>query len=223
MGRATPLEAVERTTGDAVTASVVWLHGLGADGNDFAPLVDELTQSAPQGIRFVFPHAPEQAVTVNGGMRMPAWYDIRGLGPGGIDEDEAGLEQARQQVEALLHRERERGVAADRLILAGFSQGAATALYTALHAETPPAGIIALSGWLPAGQGPDTAAGRPPIFQAHGDQDTIVPPELGRQAARALAEAGFAVDWHTYPMEHAVCMPEIQQLDEWLSGLLASG
>ncbi len=220
MSQAIHLETVERTAGDAVTASVVWLHGLGADGNDFAPLVDELSQSAPQGVRFVFPHAPEQPVTVNGGMRMPAWYDIRGLGPGGIDEEEAGLAQARQQVEALLRREQERGVAADRLFLAGFSQGAATALYTALHAETPPAGIIALSGWLPAGRSPDAAAGRPPVFQAHGDQDAVVPLELGRQAAHALEEAGFPVDWHEYPMEHAVSMPEIQALDAWLAARL---
>ncbi|MFP4648691.1 MAG: alpha/beta hydrolase [Halorhodospira sp.] len=216
MDQATYLDTVERTTGDHVSASVVWLHGLGADGHDFAPLVDELRRTAPHGVRFLFPHAPVQPITINAGMQMPAWYDIRSLGAEGITEDEAGIEQARQQVEMLLRREQERGVAAERIFLAGFSQGAATALYTGLRAQTPPAGIIALSGWLPTGATPADAVSHPPVFIAHGDQDPVVPLALGQQAARALEAAGFPVAWHEFPMEHAVCMPEIERLDAWL-------
>ncbi|ABM61889.1 alpha/beta hydrolase [Halorhodospira halophila] len=216
------LECVEQCTGENVSASVVWLHGLGADGHDFAPIVDELHQSAGHGVRFVFPHAPAQPVTVNGGMSMPAWYDIRGLGGGGIDEDTAGIEQARLQVEALMRREVERGTPIERLFLAGFSQGAATALYTALNTAMKPAGVIALSGWLPSGAETGGRGPRPPVFMAHGVQDPIVPIELGRQAAATLENAGHPVEWHDFPMEHAVCMPEIQRLDLWLTSRLTT-
>lgn len=222
MSDAQHLECVERATAEPITASVVWLHGLGADGHDFEPLVDELRRTAPIGVRFVFPHAPAQPVTVNGGMTLPAWYDILGLGEQ-IQEDEAGLETARGHVEALLRRERERGVPAERIVLAGFSQGAATALYTAAQAQPAPAGVIALSGWLPPATPLEAAAARPPMRLAHGTQDPIVPLELGRDARQRLEQAGFPVAWHEFPMEHAVCLPEIQQVDEWLSGLLGAG
>ncbi len=216
MSEASLLEHIERATADRVTASVIWLHGLGADGNDFVPVVDELQQTAPLGVRFIFPHAPTQPVTVNGGMSMRAWYDIRGLGDG-VDEDEAGIRTAHLQIEALLQRELERGIAPERLVLAGFSQGAATALHTALQTETPIGGVIALSGWLATGTSPDQAPARPPVLMAHGTQDPIVPIGLGRYAAQALKEAGFQVEWHEYAMEHAVCVPEIQALDAWLA------
>ncbi len=214
------LDCLERPTSEAISASVIWLHGLGADGHDFAPIVDELRQSAGRGVRFVFPHAPTRPITVNGGMAMPAWYDIRGLGGDGIDEDTAGIEEARQQVEALMRREMERGTPAERLFLAGFSQGAATALYTALTTTLAPAGVIALSGWLPDGADPEPEGSRPPVFMAHGTEDPIVPIGLGRRAATALEGAGYPVEWHDFPMEHAVCMPEIQRLDAWLSSRL---
>ncbi len=215
MTDAHPPETVERTTGSNITASVIWLHGLGADGNDFAPLVDELTMTGPAGLRFVFPHAPIQPVTVNGGMQMRAWYDIRGLGDG-IEEDPSGLDQANAIVEALLQREHERGIPDERMILAGFSQGAATALYASLHTQRAIAGIIALSGWLPktALAAPATT---PPVFMAHGTQDPVVPIQLGRNSAQRLSDIGFPVSWQEYPMDHAVCMPEIQALDGWLS------
>ncbi|MBK5943491.1 MAG: dienelactone hydrolase family protein [Halorhodospira halophila] len=220
MNETSLLECVEKRTGENVSASIIWLHGLGADGHDFAPIVDELRQSAGYGVRLIFPHAPVQPVTVNGGMSMPAWYDIRGLGGGGIDEDTPGLERARLQIEALMRREVERGTPAERLFLAGFSQGAATALYTALNSSTPPAGVIALSGWLPSATETGHDGARAPVFMAHGTQDPIVPIELGRQAAAELEAAGHPVEWHDFPMEHAVCMPEIQRLDTWLSNRL---
>lgn len=213
------LEHVERTTADHVSASIVWLHGLGADGNDFVPLVDELTRTAPCGVRFIFPHAPAQPVTVNGGMTMPAWYDIRGLGDG-IDEDEAGIATARGHVEALVQRERDRGVPTERILLAGFSQGAATAIHAALSMATPPGGVVALSGWMPAGTEAGPGAAGLPVFMAHGTEDPVVPIQLGRHAASQLQAAGAALDWHEYAMEHAVCLPQIQELDAWLAGRL---
>ncbi|MBK1733743.1 carboxylesterase [Halorhodospira abdelmalekii] len=218
-----PLEHIERTSATgAVTASVIWLHGLGADGSDFVPIVDQLPKVREIGVRFIFPHAPVQPVTVNGGMAMRAWYDILGLGAG-IEEDAAGVAAAYSHVQRLLAHEQARGVAPERIVLAGFSQGGATALYSALQEQQPLAGVIALSGWLPqAAQITPAESVSLPILLAHGAHDPIVPIELGRSARSRLEEAGYPVEWHEYPMEHAVCMPEIEQVDDWLARRLTS-
>ena len=216
------LECIERTTGNSVNASVIWLHGLGADGNDFAPIVDEMQLSSTLGIRFIFPHARVKPVTVNGGMSMRAWYDIMGLGEGGIEEDSTGLAESMADVAGLITRERERGISPQRIVLAGFSQGAATVLYAGLQLDQAPAGIMALSGWLPAATNlaPLTGLEQLPIFMAHGNQDPVVPIRLGKDSQRRLADAGFNVEWHEYTMGHGVCMSEIEQADKWLSSLL---
>lgn len=216
------LEVIEKTTAAAVDASVIWLHGLGADGNDFVPIVDEMPRCSKLGIRFVFPHAPVRPISVNGGMAMRAWYDIMGLGEGGIEEDPSGLEESRAQVEDLVAGEQERGVAIERIVLAGFSQGAATALYTGLQMDPAPRGIISLSGWLPAATALEPVNGLDnlPIFMAHGSNDQVVPLRLGEDSLRRLSEAGFEVEWHKHAMDHGVCMPEIEQVDKWLNARL---
>lgn len=220
MNETPALETVERSTADEVDASVVWLHGLGADGTDFLPVVPEMRRAAQRaGIRFVFPHAPVQPVTLNGGMSMRAWFDLRSLDPEGLDDAE-GLARAADAVERLMEREADRGVPAERLFLAGFSQGAATALYTALSTARPLAGLMALSGWLPR---PSRLDGAPrfPIFMAHGSQDPVVQVDWGRESARRLEAEGFPVLWNEYAMPHAVCPEEIAAIDAWLAERLA--
>ncbi|MCG5548879.1 alpha/beta hydrolase [Halorhodospira halochloris] len=216
------LEYIEKTTKQSVDASVIWLHGLGADGSDFVPIVDELPLGGSLGVRFIFPHAPVRQVTVNGGMPMRAWYDIIGLGEGGIEEDTSGLAEALSHIVELIGGEKERGIPAERIVLAGFSQGAATALYAGLQLEQAPAGIIALSGWLPAATEIKPLSGLDdlPIFMAHGNQDPVVPLRLGLDSSRRLTDAGFRVDWHEYTLEHGVCMAEIEQVGKWLKSLL---
>lgn len=218
------LEYLEKTTTEPVSACVIWLHGLGADGNDFVPIVDEMRQSSELGIRFIFPHAPVQPVSINGGMAMRAWYDIIGLGDGGIEEDANGISDARANLEELVAHQQERGIAAERIVLAGFSQGAATALFSGVQMDPAPAGVLALSGWLPAATPVPSPDGLEnlPLFMAHGKQDPIVPLRLGQDSQRRLTEAGYNVEWHEFAMEHAVCMPEIEQADRWLYKLLTS-
>lgn len=211
------LETVEIETGPTPRAAVVWLHGLGADGNDFVPLVPELELAVPT--RFVFPHAPVRPVTINGGMPMRAWYDIRGF-DARAREDEAGLNASAAQIAALLEREIARGIASADIVLAGFSQGGALALYWGLRAPQPLGGILALSTYLPlaaalAAQA-SVANAAVPVFMAHGDADPIVPLELALGSAHALEAAGYALEWHRYPMGHAVCPDEIRDLNRWL-------
>ena len=214
------LETVEQTTRPRAAWSVVWLHGLGADGHDFAPIVPELVRPDWPGIRFVFPHAPVRPVTVNGGMRMRAWYDIKSLS---TDDraDEAGLRESMREVDALLARERDRGVPPERQLLVGFSMGAALALSSGLRREAPVAGIAALSGYLPL---PDSLAREmtpggkaTPVFMAHGSQDPVVQPAWGSRSRDALKALGVDVRWKTYPMPHSVCPDEVRDLGDWMT------
>lgn len=213
------LETVEEETGPEPQWSVLWLHGLGADGHDFAPLVPELVRRDWPAVRFVFPHAPVQAVTINNGVRMRAWYDIKDFDLANR-ADADGVEASILQVGALLDREHARGIPAARTFLAGFSQGGAIALAAGLRRSTPLAGVIALSTYLPLGaRSLDTlgaAAGAQPLFMAHGRADPVVPFAAGERSAALLREHGVTVDWHDYPMAHQVCAEEIRDLGDWL-------
>ena len=215
------LDAVEIETAKHPTASVIWLHGLGADGNDFVPIVGEL--KLPQAaIRFVFPHAPVQPVTINGGMRMRAWYDIK---DGAIRrEDESGVRASQGLVEKLIAREKQRGTPAARLVLAGFSQGGAIALQTGLRHPERIAGIMALSTYLPIADtlpAEASALNRDvPIFMAHGTEDPVIALERAVQSREILASLGYALQWHEYPMPHSVCAEEIGDIGAWLVQVL---
>jgi phospholipase/carboxylesterase len=205
-------------------AAVIWLHGLGADGNDFAGLVPELDLSGCPGIRFIFPHAPSMPVTVNGGYVMPAWYDIRGADLTSR-QDEAGIRASEKAIVGLLEREIERGIPAKKIVLAGFSQGSAMALHTGLRFPQALAGIMALSGYLPlAERFPAERSGanaETPIFMAHGDQDPVVVPARGEASRDLLKALGYNVDWHVYPMQHSVHPREVADLACFLTRLLA--
>ncbi|MBS0193265.1 MAG: dienelactone hydrolase family protein [Proteobacteria bacterium] len=218
-------DCIETATGPAPTWSVIFLHGLGADGNDFAPVVPQLVRPGWPAIRFVFPHAPVRPITINGGMRMRGWYDIAALDIASR-EDEAGVRASIALVDALIAREGERGVPASRIVLAGFSQGGAIALATGLRRTQPLAGIVALSTYLPIAQtsiAESTPAARTtPVFMAHGSFDPIVPVMLGQRSRDALAALGMAVEWHAYPMAHQVCPPEIAALTDWLGARIGS-
>jgi phospholipase/carboxylesterase len=218
------LETIDKETGPDPRASVIVLHGLGADGNDFVPVTEELDLSAAGPVRFVFPHAPVIPVTINGGYAMRAWYDI--LGADLVQrEDEAGLRRSLASVEALIEREKSRGIPAQRIVLAGFSQGCAMALLTGLRHRERLGGIVGLSGYLPLAA--TTAAERhaantlTPVFLAHGRMDPVVPIARAIASRDALQALGYAVEWHEYPMAHSVCMEEIADLDGWLLGVLA--
>jgi phospholipase/carboxylesterase len=216
------LETLEIETGPRPTAAVIWLHGLGADGHDFEPIVPELGLAATPAVRFVFPHAPMRAVTINGGAVMRAWYDIVSL-EGVRREDDAGVRASQASVEALIARETSRGIPAARLVLAGFSQGGAIALQTGLRHAERLAGIMALSTYLPlastlAAEG--SAANRDvPIFMAHGRHDSLIPIERATISRETLRKAGYNVEWQDYPMEHAVCHEEIDGIAAWLRGV----
>jgi phospholipase/carboxylesterase len=219
------LPCVEVTTGKAVTGAVIWLHGLGADGHDFEPIVPALGLQ-DLGVRFVFPHAPRRPVSINMGLIMRAWFDIRDLDFRG-DADEKGIRESIAQIAALLARERERGVASRRILLAGFSQGGAIALHVALRHPEPLAGVVALSTYLTGGATlePDPAgADRPlPVFQAHGTDDPMISLERGEETRNRLRALGCAVTWKTYPMEHEVCADEVADMCAWLRDRLADG
>ena len=219
-------ETIERSSGDAPGWSVIWLHGLGADGNDFVPIVPELLRPDWPAIRFVFPHAPVRAVTINGGAQMRAWYDIRDMDLANRADAE-GVDQSIAQVEALIAREHERGVPPARVLLAGFSQGGAIALAAGIRRREPLAGLIALSTYLPLGAAtlqPLTAEARTqPVFMAHGLHDPVVPYTGGKRSRDALRDAGFDVDWHAWPMAHQVCAEEIGALSAWMTRRFAQG
>ncbi len=206
------------------SASVIWLHGLGADGNDFVPIVPELGLPAEPRIRFVFPHAPVRAVTLNMGMRMRAWYDIKTLTAEGR-ADEAGLRESLNRLEALIAEERALGIASEHIVIAGFSQGGALALHGALRHPEPLAGILALSCYLPlqAALADELAEAnrRTPILMCHGQYDPVLPLALGVGACNWLRAAGYRVEWREYPMQHQVCGPEIQDVAAWLCARLA--
>jgi phospholipase/carboxylesterase len=213
------LEAVEVEPRAAADAAVVLMHGLGADGHDFESLVPELRLPLSPSVRWIFPHAPVRPVTINGGSRMRAWYDIAGLDRHAA-EDEAGIRESAEAVSALVRRERERGIAAGRIVVAGFSQGGAMALFTALRWPERLAGIVALSTYLPlaakleAESHPANAA--LPVFMAHGTFDPIVPLALGEGSRDRLRSHGHDVQWHAYPMPHSVCADEVRDLRGWL-------
>jgi len=218
------LENIEIETAPNPTVAVIWMHGLGADGNDFVPLVRELDLTGLPAIRFVFPSAGMMPVTVNNGYVMRSWYDIKG-----VDlvnrEDEAGLRASQLQIEALIAREKARGIPASRIILAGFSQGCAMTLQTGLRHPETLAGLLCLSGYLPLA--PKTAAEHTPqslatpVFMAHGRQDGVVPIARAEASHATLAALGYQVEWHAYPMQHTLCQDEIDDIGRWLKHVLA--
>jgi phospholipase/carboxylesterase len=210
---------IEIETGRQPTATVIWLHGLGADGRDFEPIVPELRLPSAMPIRFIFPHAPHRPVTINGGYVMRAWYDIR-TAEFVQREDEAGIRESEQTVRDLIAQEHKRGIPSQRVVLAGFSQGGAIALHTGVRYPERLAGIMALSTYLPLADSFRTEAHAAnqtvPIFMAHGTEDPIIPIERGRQSADLLKRAGADVMWRTYDMAHSVCIEEIGDIAAWL-------
>jgi len=219
------LQTIEVNGGEPARATIVVLHGLGADGTDFLSFADELQLGAVGPVRWVFPRAPMRAVTINSGHRMRAWYDI--LGADLVRrEDEAGLRESIAQVHALLDREIERGVPAERIVLGGFSQGSAITLGAGLRYPKRLAGLVGMSGYLPLASMLDAerhdANATTPVFLAHGQRDGIVPLARGAASRDQLVAAGQPVEWHDYPMEHSVCMEEVQALQQWLLRVLAT-
>jgi phospholipase/carboxylesterase len=219
------LDALEVHTAPSPTAAVIWMHGLGADGHDFVDVVPVLGLPATLALRFVFPHAPMQPVTINSGMVMRAWYDVVPDGGGGRREDGPGIRASQRHVEALVAREQARGVPAARLVLAGFSQGGAMALQTGLRYPERLAGVMALSCYLPlagqAGAEASPANRDVPIFLAHGSHDPMIPLARATRARETLTALGYPVEWHEYPMPHAVCDAEIRDIGAWLTRILA--
>ncbi len=201
--------------------AVIWLHGLGASGHDFEPVVPQLGLARDMAVRFIFPHAPQIPVTINGGMVMPAWYDILEMS---LERkiDLVQIEQSTQQIHALIAREVERGVATENIVIAGFSQGGAVAYHVALSYPQRLAGLMALSTYLATNDRLNYSAANEhlPIFIAHGTHDMVVPAILGEKAYKVLSAKGYAVDYHTYPMAHQVCMPQIHAIGEWLNEVL---
>ena len=218
------VDMVEGTTGKAPVGSVIWLHGLGADGHDFEPVVPELKLPDSLPLRFVFPHAPVRPVTVNGGMAMRAWYDIVSLDAAGR-ADEKGIRESATILDALIEREVERGIPEERIVIAGFSQGGAIVLHHALRTERRLAGLMALSTYLALPGAVDAQAIQNtslPVFMAHGTMDPMVPFEGGVNSRDRLQALGFTVEWHEYPMAHAVCPQEIADIRAWLLRVFAA-
>ncbi len=215
-------DTVEVTTGKPVRGSVIWLHGLGADGHDFEPIVPELRLPASLPLRFVFPHAPPRPVSINGGMAMRAWYDIRSLDSEGR-ADASGVRESTALLQTLIRREQERGVDAGNIVIAGFSQGGAIAINAALHSEDRLGGLMALSTYLalPDEIASSTGSRELPVFFAHGRNDPVIPLQWGRASADALIAAGYGVEWHDYAMAHAVCPQEITDIRGWLLQVFA--
>lgn len=217
------LESIEVETGSQPNAAIIWLHGLGADGHDFEPIVPELVAPGARAWRFVFPNAPTRPVTINGGMRMRAWYDIIGLDRKAA-EDVEGFKDAEAKVRELIAREIARGIPAARIVLAGFSQGGAVSLYTAPRLQEKLAGVLALSCYLPresafkAERAPANDA--TPIFIAHGQFDPTVPLMLGVKSREYLKANGYPIEWHEYPMAHAVCAEEVADIRQFLLRVL---
>jgi phospholipase/carboxylesterase len=218
------METLEIETGPRPGAAVIWLHGLGADGHDFEPIVPELGLPGSLAVRFVFPHAPVRPVTLNQGMRMRAWYDIYRLGGG--PEDEAGIRASQASLDALISAEKGKGIPAGKIVIAGFSQGGAIALQCGLRYPERLAGVLALSTYLPlagkleAEKSPANA--RTPVFMAHGSYDDVIPLQRAEDSRRALEKLGYPVEWHAYPMPHSVCPQEIADISAFLVRALGS-
>jgi len=223
----TLLETIEIETAPKPSAAVIWMHGLGADGNDFAPIVPELRIANAPAIRFVFPHAPMMPVTINNGYVMRAWYDVSfgDLEGKTKQADEKGVRASQAAIEQLIAREVSRGIAAEKIVVAGFSQGGAIALQTGLRHAEKLAGIMALSTYLPLAQSLATEAAPAnrsiPVFYAHGTHDAVIPMAMAKASREALQAAGYKIDWHEYPMQHSVCIEEIGDIGRWLSRVLA--
>ncbi|GGB94847.1 carboxylesterase [Oxalicibacterium flavum] len=217
------LKAVELQTSPNPTVSIIWMHGLGADGNDFVPIVKELDLAGVPGIRFVFPHAPMLPVTINGGRMMPAWFDIWSS-EFGRDDDEKTLRDSQADINALIEREKERGIPAERILLAGFSQGCAMTLQTGLRHPEKLGGLICLSGYLPlenSFEAERTEANKTtPIYYGHGRGDQVIPITRAQQSVALLQKLGYDVDWHEYNMPHSVCMEEIVDISNFLKKVL---
>jgi phospholipase/carboxylesterase len=217
-------------TGSNPKHSIIWLHGLGADGDDFVPIAEEM--ELPVAVRYIFPHAPMRPVTINGGYVMRAWYDILTAAASadiatsiGRNEDTAGTRESQAEVEKLIAQERQRGVPAKNIFLAGFSQGGAVVLYSGLRHKESLGGILALSTYMPLlkslNEEADAAAKAVPIFMAHGKSDPVIPYAFGRASADVLTEQGYALEWHSYNMPHSVCPEEIRDIEQWLTQRLA--
>ena len=220
------LRAVEINPAGTPRACIIWLHGLGADGHDFEPLIPQLGIVETLGVRVVLPHAPHRPVTINGGMEMPAWYDIRAT-DFQQGQDSTGIRESEQQLCDLIQREVDGGIPAEHILLAGFSQGGAIVLHTGLRYPQPLAGILALSTYVPLADTLKTEAvaanSQVPILMAHGMQDPVVPVKLALQSRDLLVALGYQVRWHSYPMPHAVCPEEISDVRDWLSQRLDQG
>ena len=220
------LDGIELQTGDTPRFAVIWMHGLGADGSDFVPVVPHLGLDDAPSIRFVFPNAPQIPVSCNGGYVMPAWYDIISLAPNAREVDAAGVRRSREAIRRLIERENQRGVPGERIFVAGFSQGGAIAYSTALTHPQRLAGIVALSTYIPTpelleAEATAVNAGLP-IFAAHGNEDDVVSPELGTRARNLVQSLGHAVEWREYPMPHSVCAEEIIDIGAWLRQRMAA-
>lgn len=217
------VETIEIETRPSPSHTVIWLHGLGADGNDFVPIVDEL--SLPKlGIRFIFPHAPMMAVTINGGFVMRAWYDILDAGLNTRKEDEQGVRASQNMIAGLINKEVARGIPASRIVVAGFSQGGAMALQTGLRYPGRLAGLMALSAYLPLtstlARERQVANQQTPIFMGHGTIDDVVPMSLAARSRDHLEQAGYRIDWYEYPITHSVCEEELTDISAWLTRVL---
>lgn len=220
------LDAIEIETGKKPAASIIWMHGLGADGNDFVPIVGELGLGTTPAVRFIFPHAPMRPVTINNGYVMRAWYDVSfgDLEGKSRRADEEGVRQSQAQINALIEREEKRGISAASVVLAGFSQGGAIALHTGLRHPRKLAGVMALSTYLPLGESLPTEASAAnkgtPVFMAHGLFDPVVPLMMGAGSMTFLTGLGYSIEWRQYPMQHSVCAEEIRDIGSWLGKVL---
>lgn len=218
------LEHIQVETNDNPEIAIIWMHGLGADGNDFVPMVRELDLAGLPGIRFIFPHAKTMPVTINNGYVMRSWYDISGLELT-RREDENGLRASQQDIEAFIAREKARGIPASRIVLAGFSQGCAMAIQTGLRHPETLAGLLCLSGYVPLsaklGTERTDASQSTPIFMAHGRYDNVVPFNRAEASRDLLVSLGYALEWHEYAMQHSLCLEEVQDISAWLKKVLA--
>ena len=220
------LETIELETGKNPTAAVIWMHGLGADGNDFVPIVNELELSGAPAIRFVFPHAPMMPVTINNGHVMRAWYDVSFGDLEGKTKraDEKGVRQSQAQIGELIAREVERKISFKNIVLAGFSQGGAIALQSGLRYPERLAGVMALSCYLPCSDSfaaeASAANAKMPVMIAHGVQDPVVPYAMGKNTSDLLVKSSYAVEWHEYPMQHSVCLEEVRDIGAWIKRVL---
>ena len=213
------LETVEINPDTDPKTSIIWLHGLGADGYDFVDIVPQLNLPKELAIRFVFPHAPIRPVTINAGFKMCAWFDLYGL-DADSPQDETGIKQAQQLTEQLISKELSLGIPSERIVLAGFSQGGAVALQCGLHYAKELAGILVLSGYLPLADKLTTINKSIPILMTHGEYDDVVPIKFGKISRNKLIDLGLNVHWHSYPMAHQVCLEEIQDIASWLQDVL---